>query len=181
VRVLVPAGQPQRRHRAVRERHAAADLDVPAVDQPADEARLLLAHAQAGSEGLWAPLAPERAGPVGGGDRRGAQRRLVGVTAPQTLVRRHLQHEAVAGQPVARGVLGARGPRRQVRGQPPRTVEVVAGEGVDDLVAHQPTWGWGWVYPVSLARWNERRISASASSRPTQCAPSTDLPGSRSL
>lgn len=35
--------------------------------------------------------------------------------------------------------------------------------------------------PWSVARLRDRSISSSASTRPTQLAPSTDLPGSRSL
>ena len=68
---------------------------------------------------------------------------------------------------------GADGDRPVVRerdGGPPRRCAAVS----DEQVAQ-------WCGGSSFARSIEARISASASSRPTHSAPSTDLPGSRSL
>ena len=52
-----------------------------------------------------------------------------------------------------------------------RTIRCVSGE----------VRRWGQCWGVSMARCREASISASASARPTHSAPSTDLPGSRSL
>ncbi len=79
------------------------------------------------------------------------------------------------GRPAEPGGAGAR-----PHGAPTTLPPVRRGRDRGERVSGEGK-GPQWAPPCSFRRLMDASISASASARPTQSAPSTDLPGSRSL